>query len=178
MRRPAVPPKVIRIRPRPGHPTEGLLTLGGATVPCRLGRSGITRFKREGDGATPAATMRLVALRYRADRIPRPRTGLPVRAIRPEDGWCDDPADGRYNRPVRLPFGPSHEAMARQDAVYDIVVVLDWNVSRRSLNRGSAIFLHLTRPDRRPTAGCVAVDLPVMRRLLAAAGRRAVMAVL
>jgi L,D-peptidoglycan transpeptidase YkuD (ErfK/YbiS/YcfS/YnhG family) len=103
---------------------------------------------------------------YRADKIPRPRTGLPIRAIQPDDGWCDAAADRNYNRPVRLPYPASHERMRRDDNLYDIVVVLDWNLSRRRKGKGSAIFLHLARPGFLPTEGCVAVTAPVMRRLL------------
>ncbi|WP_338053650.1 L,D-transpeptidase family protein [Prosthecomicrobium hirschii] len=171
------PPARLVVQVRPGRPTEGLIRLGALAVPCRLGRTGITRFKREGDGATPVAAMRVLAVLYRADRIARPATRLPVSALRRDDGWCDAPGDGRYNRPVRLPFAPSHEALWRDDSVYDVVVVLDWNVTRRSQMRGSAIFFHLTRPDPAPTAGCVAVTLPAMRRLLARLRPGAVLAV-
>ena len=67
----------------------------------------MTHAKREGDGASPAGRFRLLGAFYRADRLPRPRTRLPVRALRPTDGWCDDPGDRRYSRPVRLPYGAS-----------------------------------------------------------------------
>lgn len=166
-------PTRIRVHRRPGSRTDGLLRAGALAIPCKLGRTGATRFKREGDGATPFGRMALLTVAWRADRILPPATLLPRRAIRPDDGWCDAATDGRYNRPVRLPCPVSHEEMARADEVYDIVVVLDWNVRRRSLGRGSAIFFHLTRPDRRPTAGCVAVPLAAMRRILALVGRGA-----
>lgn len=174
---PARPGPVIRVRPLPGRPTHGVLRLGGLAVPCRLGRAGVTRFKREGDGATPVAAMRLVEVLYRRDRGLPPATRLPVRALRPDDGWSDDTGDGRYNRPVRLPFRGSHEVMTRADRLYDVVVVLDWNLRRRGLGRGSAIFFHLTAEPSRPTAGCVAVAPDAMRRLLARLRRGAVMKV-
>lgn len=168
-------PAIIRVTRRPGTATQGLLRVGGQVFACVLGRSGITRFKREGDGATPAARMALLAGHWRAERGVRPAGRLALSPIRADAGWCDDPADGRYNRPVRLPFAGSHEVLRRADHVYDIVVVLDWNVRRRALGRGSAIFFHLTQPDGRPTAGCVAVAATDMRRILARLGRRAVM---
>lgn len=176
---PAAPqhPTVIRVHPLPGRPTYGLLRVGALSVPCRLGRSGVTRLKREGDGATPVARMRLLEVLWRADRILPPATRLPLRPIRADDGWADDAGDGRYNRPVRLPFRPSHERLARADGLYDIVVVLDWNIRRRSLGRGSAIFFHLTGPGSGATAGCVAVTPEAMRRVLAALGRDPVMTV-
>lgn len=170
-------PSVIRVDPLPGRPTHGRLRVGPLSVPCRLGRSGTTRLKREGDGATPVARMRLLEVLWRADRILPPTTRLPIRPIRADDGWADDAGDGRYNRPVRLPFRPSHERLAREDGLYDIVVVLDWNIRRRSLGRGSAIFFHLTGPASGATAGCVAVAPEAMRRVLAALDRDAVMVV-
>jgi L,D-peptidoglycan transpeptidase YkuD (ErfK/YbiS/YcfS/YnhG family) len=135
-------------------------------VPCALGRGGIVRVKREGDGGTPAGIHRLVGVLYRPDRLGRPATRLPVAPIRRNDGWCDDPLDRRYNRPVPLPFGASHERLWRDDNLYDIVVILDYNLARPVANRGSAIFLHLAGTGFAPTAGCVAVAAETMRRLL------------
>jgi L,D-peptidoglycan transpeptidase YkuD (ErfK/YbiS/YcfS/YnhG family) len=151
-------------------PARGILMAGGLKAPCALGRSGIGGWKREGDGKTPEGQYRLVAVLYRPDRLRRPATRLPVAPIRPDMGWCDDPADPSYNREVRLPFAASHEEMWRQDHVYDLLVILDYNLERPVRGAGSAIFLHLARPDFTPTEGCVAVTLPTMRRLLATAG--------
>jgi L,D-peptidoglycan transpeptidase YkuD (ErfK/YbiS/YcfS/YnhG family) len=143
-----------------------MLRIGNLRVPCALGRSGITHNKREGDGGTPAGRYRLLDIRYRADRIARPSTSLPLRATRASDGWCDAVGDRNYNRPVRRPYPASSETMWRDDPLYDVVVILDWNISRRSQGRGSAIFFHLARPGFTPTEGCVAVRLPDMRRIL------------
>jgi L,D-peptidoglycan transpeptidase YkuD (ErfK/YbiS/YcfS/YnhG family) len=148
---------------------QGVLVAGGMRAPCALGRAGVTRDKHEGDGATPAGMHRLVGVLYRADRVPRPVTRLPAMPIRRDDGWCDDPGDRRYNRPVRLPYAARHERLWRDDELYDFVVVVDYNLARPVAGRGSAIFLHLTRPGFTPTAGCVAVGLETMRRLLALA---------
>ncbi len=96
----------------------------------------------------------------------------------PEDlAWCDDAGDGRYNRPLRLPLAASHEVMRREDRLYDVVVVLDWNVRSRLIGRGSAIFFHQATPDLGPTAGCVALRPADMRRLLARLGRDPIMIV-
>lgn len=157
----------IRVVARPGSRTRGWVLAGGIKIPVALGRSGIKRLKREGDGVTPAGTWHAREVRYRADHGPRPTTPLPVRRTRREDGWCDDPADGRYNRPVRLPFAPSHEEMWRADMLYDLVVVLDHNQRPRKTRGGSAVFLHLARPGFEPTAGCVAFRRKDMRWLLA-----------
>ncbi len=124
--------------------------------------------KREGDGATPIAAMRIVSGWFRADRMTRPLTGLELEAIGPRDGWCDAPGNPNYNCPVRLPFPASHETMLRDDGLYDVCLVLDWNLPPfgRKRHGGSAIFLHLARPGFPPTEGCIAVAAGTMRWLL------------
>ena len=144
----------------------------GRVLPCSVGRGGVTTAKREGDGRSPVGAFRLIQAFYRADRLPRPRTHLPLRAIRPDDGWCDDPADRRYNRPLRLPCPARHERLWREDRLYDVVVDIAWNRFPVRRGRGSAIFLHLAAG--RPTEGCVAVDRAALRRLLARLGPRTV----
>ena len=96
---------------------------------------------------------------FRADRLRLPATDLPLQALRPEDGWCDDPSDAAYNRPVTRPYAGRHEALWRPDAIYDIIVVLGWNDDPIRPGAGSAIFLHLAKPEYSPTEGCVALDL-------------------
>lgn len=135
---------------------------------CVLGRGGIVIAKREGDGATPAGLLRLERVLYRADRGPRPSAAVPVEPLAPSDGWCDDPGHADYNRPVTLPHPARHEALWREDAVYDLIGVLDWNRAPVERGRGSAIFLHLARPDFSPTEGCVALPERELRALLAA----------
>lgn len=176
-KRPAAAPIVLRVRPLPGRPQRGILTGAGLTLPCALGRSGITRFKREGDGATPVGRFALLHGYRRADRGLPVAAPVPIVPIRPDDGWCDDVADGRYNRPVKRPFAGSHEEMMREDRLYDLVLVLDCNIRRRSIGRGSAIFFHCAREGFAPTAGCVALDPADMRRLLPRLGRRTVMVI-
>ena len=123
-------------------------------------------MKREGDGASPRGLFSLLHVYYRPDRVPRPRTGLPVRPIRRRDGWCDASADRNYNRPVPMPYPASAEELWREDHLYDIVVVVDWNVRRRGRGYGSAIFMHVAEKDYGPTAGCVALKLPELQRVL------------
>jgi len=158
--------QTLHVHRRPGSRTRGVLRLGSLRVPCALGRSGVTHAKREGDGATPAGRYALVEIRYRPDRIARPRTLLPLRRSRPGDGWCDGKGDRNYNRPVPLPYPASAEAMWRDDHLYDVVVVLDWNLRPRRQNGGSAIFFHLARSGYLPTEGCVAVSRADMLKLL------------
>ncbi|TCT11852.1 L,D-peptidoglycan transpeptidase YkuD (ErfK/YbiS/YcfS/YnhG family) [Tepidamorphus gemmatus] len=158
------PADVVRV-----HATgvaRGLMQAGGCVWPCALGRSGLTRLKREGDGATPRGSFALGPVYYRPDRGPPPRTGLDVVAIDPQLGWCDDPARCAYNRPVRLPFAGSHERMWREDGLYDWVVVIGHNTQPPLRPFGSAIFLHLARPGLLPTEGCIALRRADMAKLL------------
>ena len=160
------PLSAIRIRAAAGDPRRGWLTAGGQAVPVALGRGGILANKREGDGGTPRGTFRPRQLWWRADRHARPRTFLPVRAIRPEDAWCEDPGDRHYNQPVRLEPGRGGDRLRRDDHLYDFIVEIDHNTLPRTAGRGSAVFLHLARAHFGPTAGCVAMTKPAMLRLL------------
>jgi L,D-peptidoglycan transpeptidase YkuD (ErfK/YbiS/YcfS/YnhG family) len=161
---------MLRVRARAGRRSQGWLTAGTIALPVALGRGGIKANKREGDGATPRGRFRLKRLWWRADRHPRPGTLLPARPIKPDDGWCEDPADRRYNQRVTLPPGSKADRLARSDNLYDFIVELDHNTRPRVAGRGSAVFIHAARPDFKPTAGCVALRLPELRRLLARLG--------
>lgn len=134
---------------------------------CALGRNGISLDKHEGDGATPVGRFPLREVLFRADRLAPPVTGLPARAIDVADGWCDDPADPAYNRPVRLPYPASHERLWRDDGLYDLVVVIGHNDAPAIPGRGSAIFVHVAAADYAPTAGCVALALADLQALVA-----------
>jgi L,D-peptidoglycan transpeptidase YkuD (ErfK/YbiS/YcfS/YnhG family) len=160
----------IDVRGRPGDRRKGLVAAGPLLIAAALGRSGITADKREGDGATPAGRFRPVRLWWRSDRLPRPRTALPARPIGPSDGWCEDPADRRYNRAVRLPPGAAGDRLLRDDALYDMVIEIDHNVRPRIAGRGSAVFIHVAKAGLGPTAGCIAMPSAALRRLLARLG--------
>ena len=157
----------LTVRARPGHPTQGFLRAGPLVFPCALGRGGIVANKREGDGGTPLAAMRVLSGYFRGDQFAAARrTRLEMRPIGADLGWCEVPGDRNYNRPVKIPYGASHERMKRDDRLYDACLVLDWNISPRRRGRGSAIFFHLARPGFTPTQGCVAVGPRAMARLL------------
>jgi L,D-peptidoglycan transpeptidase YkuD (ErfK/YbiS/YcfS/YnhG family) len=146
---------------------EGRLRFRGEDFRATFGRGGIRADKHEGDGATPASVLMLRRVLYRADRIARPRAAVPTEPLAPNDGWCDDPAHADYNRQIVLPHAGRHEELWRQDALYDVIGVLGWNDSPILRDRGSAIFLHVARPDWPPTEGCVALSLPDLMHLLA-----------
>jgi L,D-peptidoglycan transpeptidase YkuD (ErfK/YbiS/YcfS/YnhG family) len=160
------PLAVIRIRAAAGDPRRGWLTAGGQSIPVALGRGGIKANKREGDGGTPKGTFRPRQLWWRADRHPRPRTWLPIRAIGPEDAWCEDPTSRHYNQPVQLDRTRGGDRLKRDDHLYDFIVEIDHNRSPRIAGRGSAVFLHLARENFAPTAGCVSMTKSAMLRLL------------
>jgi L,D-peptidoglycan transpeptidase YkuD (ErfK/YbiS/YcfS/YnhG family) len=150
----------------PGERSRGILRGDGAALPVALGRAGIKANKREGDGGTPRGRFRLLRLWWRGDRMPRPRTALPVRRIERDDAWCEDIRDRRYNRPLRLEPDAAGDRLWRDDHLYDLVIELDHNTRPRVAGRGSAVFIHLARPGFLPTAGCVALRGGDLRRLL------------
>jgi L,D-peptidoglycan transpeptidase YkuD (ErfK/YbiS/YcfS/YnhG family) len=156
----------VRIRAAAGDRRRGWLIVGHLVFPVALGRGGIRANKREGDGATPRGIFRARRLWWRADRHLRPKTFLPVRAIRHDDGWCEDPASRHYNRPVRLARRDRGDRLARVDHLYDFIVEIDHNTSPRVAGFGSAVFLHLARKNFAPTAGCVSMTQPAMLNLL------------
>ena len=160
------PLAAIRIRAAAGNRRRGWLVAAGQTVPVALGRGGIVANKREGDGGTPRGIFRPRRLWWRADRHPRPRTLLPIRAIRPEDAWCEDANSRHYNRPIRLGRDQSGDRLKRADHLYDFIVEIDHNTRPRIAGRGSAVFLHLARESFGPTAGCVSMTKSAMLQLL------------
>src|SRR5690349_13059206 len=151
-------------------PGRGTLFWQGRPYPCTLGRTGVRADKREGDGASPVGCFPLRAVFYREDRMAKPATRLPCAAIARDDGWCDAPADPAYNRKVRLPYPASAETLWRDDALYDIVVVLGHNDAPVVPGAGSAIFLHLMREDGGPTEGCIGVDRALALELIRSLG--------
>ncbi|WP_137136851.1 L,D-transpeptidase family protein [Rhizobium sp. FKY42] len=157
---------IITVHHSPVSRSRAVVSLGNVKVAAAIGRSGRTSRKREGDGATPIADMKVLYGFLRGDRLKGVKTPLPTRRIAGNMLWCDEPGHPSYNRLVRAPFKPSHEEMSRKDGLYDICLVLDWNISSRARYRGSAIFFHLIRPGYEPTAGCIAVSLKDMRRIL------------
>ena len=146
------------------------LSWPGGETRAICGHGGVRADKREGDGASPEGTFPLLYGFYRPDRIARPTSGLAMTALQPDDGWVDDPADANYNRPVKLPYPASHEAMWLADGLYDLVVVIGYNMAPVVPGRGSAIFLHVARSDFAPTAGCIAIERQVLAGLLGLLG--------
>ncbi|WP_099827811.1 L,D-transpeptidase family protein [Oceaniglobus indicus] len=139
------------------------LRFGGRIYPCTVGRGGVRRDKREGDGATPRGVHRVVGMLWRPDRMARPADW--AQPIRVGDLWSDDPADPAYNRMVRAPHRFSHERLRRADPVYDLVLLTDWNWPDGVAGRGSAIFIHRWRRPGYPTEGCVGLRADHLRAI-------------
>ena len=137
----------------------------GQLYPCTIGKTGITRNKREGDKATPAGIHRIVGMLYRPDRIPAP---VPwAMPIGPRDLWSDDGTQGDYNSLVQAPYPHSHEVLRRADPLYDLVILTDWNWPNAVAGRGSAIFIHQQRRPGYPTEGCVALSRAHLHQIAA-----------
>lgn len=158
--------RIIVVNRAPGRPSEARILLAHGARRAALGRSGVRALKREGDGATPLGRFAIRQVLYRADRVKRPRSLLPVRAIRDGDAWCEEPADRNYNRLVKLAPGSTADRLARADHLYDLILVLGHNDHPRVRGRGSAIFMHLPREGYTPTAGCIALSMRDLEALL------------
>ncbi len=157
----------ITVARAPFDRARGILRYNGKSLPVALGRGGIKVNKFEGDGATPRGAFRPRRLWWRADRMARPKTSLPVRPIARNDAWCEDPYDRRYNQPFKLADGANGDRLWRDDHLYDLIVEIDHNTKPRITRRGSAVFIHLAREGLQPTAGCIAMPLKELKRLVA-----------
>jgi L,D-peptidoglycan transpeptidase YkuD (ErfK/YbiS/YcfS/YnhG family) len=160
----------IHVSARPGRRSQGWLRAGLWCVPVALGRAGVKANKREGDGGTPRGGFRPLRLWWRPDRLPRPPTLLPARRIGRADAWSEDPADRRYNRPVRRSANEPGDRLWRDDGLYDLFIEIDHNTRPRIAGRGSAVFVHIARPGLSPTAGCIALKSRDLRVLLGRIG--------
>lgn len=160
-----------------GAMVRGQLVVAGVAHRCVLGRSGSGWTKREGDGHTPKGRFPLIEGFFRQEAGPRVHSLLHLWPARRHDGWCDDPRHPAYNRRVRRPFVGGHERLWRDDPLYDVAIVLDYNFTRRIRGRGSAIFFHIWRGPQTPTEGCVAISADDMRRLLPRLAKDVVMVI-
>ncbi len=133
---------------------------------CAVGRGGIGVKRGEGDGVTPIGRFPLRRVFFRPDRLEPPDTRLSVRPLNADDGWCDDATDRSYNRLVQRPFPSRHERLWRDDDVYNLVVEVGYNDSPPIPGLGSAIFMHVARPDFSPTEGCVALAATDLLKIL------------
>jgi len=133
------------------------LSYRGYKLKCSIGKSGITNSKKEGDLSTPKGVFKLGILYYRKDRNQYFKTKLKKRIIRKNMGWCDDIKSKKYNKEIYFPFKYRAEKLYRKDKIYDIFVNVKYNQAPITKGKGSAIFLHLTNKNYKPTKGCIAI---------------------
>ena len=125
---------------------------------CAVGKRGISIKKKEGDFITPKGTFKIKEIFYRKDRVQNLKTSLKKTAIRKNMGWCDDPKSKKYNKLIYFPFKYSAEKLYRRENIYDIILVLNFNMNPVKKNKGSAIFIHVAKKNFQPTQGCIALD--------------------
>ena len=135
-------------------------------VKCAIGKRGISEKKREGDGCTPKGTFKFKYLFYRKNRIPKIRSYLRKIVIKKNMGWCDDPRSVYYNKLIKFPFVHSAEKLYKKESIYDVVLIINYNLKPVIKNKGSAIFFHIAKKNYTPTKGCIAVSKKDMRILL------------
>ena len=135
-------------------------------IKCSIGKRGISRKKREGDGCTPKGTFKFIGLFYRKDRIPKIKSHLKKVSIKKDMGWCDDSNSKLYNKLIKFPFKHSAEKLYKKENIYDLILVTNYNLKPVVKNKGSAIFLHIAKKNYTPTKGCVAVSKRNMKLLL------------
>ena len=124
---------------------------------CALGEAGIGNKKIEGDNITPKGTFGIVKIYYRSDRIKKISSKFKLIKITKKLGWCDDPKNKKYNKLINSSTKYSHEKLYRKDNIYDLILVLNYNMSPIIKNKGSAIFIHVASKNYKKTAGCVAL---------------------
>ena len=134
-----------------------LLLYKGYKLKCSIGKSGVTTSKKEGDLASPKGIFKLGLLYYRKDRIKSLKCKIRKRIIKKSMGWCDDSKSKKYNQQIYFPFKYRAEKLYRKDKIYDIFINIKYNYRPSVKKKGSAIFLHLTNINYKPTSGCIAI---------------------
>ena len=135
---------------------------------CCIGKNGLTKFKKEGDGKTPKGIFKIEHLYFRKDRIKKPLTKLKCIEIKRNMGWCDDVKNKKYNKLIKINKNCSHEKLFRKDKKYDLLIPIKYNFNKIIPGKGSCIFIHLTS-DYKPTAGCISLkkkDLLILLKLI------------
>jgi len=136
---------------------SGYLKYKNLKYRCALGKAGVNKKIKEGDGITPRGIFKITKIYYRVDKIKSVKTKLKKIKITKNMGWCDDPNSRFYNQQVKLPSKFSHEKLYRNDDLYDLVAVLNYNTNPIIKNKGSAIFLHIAKNSYKKTEGCIAL---------------------
>ena len=142
------------------------LTYNKYKVKCALGKRGIGCKKKEGDLITPKGEYKIKYILYRKDRVKKIQSKIKKLAIEKNIGWCDDPQSANYNRLIKLPTNYNYEKLYRKDNIYDIIVVLNYNMNPTIKNKGSAIFIHVAKKNYKKTEGCIAIKKNELLKLI------------
>ena len=145
---------------------KNFLTYKDYKVKCAIGKRGIGKKRREGDLITPKGLFKIKKVYFRKDKVRGLKTKFSMKAITKNMGWCNDPKSNKYNRLIKYPFAFNAEKLFRNDNIYDIVIVLNFNSRPVKKNKGSAIFLHVAKRKYKPTEGCVAIKKNELKKLL------------
>ena len=136
---------------------SGYLQYKNLKFRCALGKAGIKKKEKEGDNITPKGTFKITKIYYRPDKIKNITSVVKKIKIKNNMGWCDDPSSILYNKQVKLPNKFSHEKLYRKDNLYDLILVLNYNINPIIKNKGSAIFIHVAKSSYKKTKGCIAL---------------------
>ena len=124
---------------------------------CCIGKNGIAKNKLEGDLCTPNGKFKLGNLYWRDDRVKKPQTKLFCKKIKKNMGWCNDGNNFKYNKEIKINKNIKHEKLYRSDYKYDYFILIKYNYVKTKKNKGSAIFIHLSK-NYKGTAGCIALS--------------------
>jgi L,D-peptidoglycan transpeptidase YkuD (ErfK/YbiS/YcfS/YnhG family) len=145
---------------------SGYLKYKDLKFKCALGKAGIGKKKREGDNITPTGTFKIVKIYYRSDRVKKIASKFRQIEITKNMGWCDDPNSKNYNQLINLPSKYNHEKLFKKNNIYDLIIVLNYNMKPVIKNKGSAIFIHVAKKKYQPTQGCIALKKNNLLKLL------------
>ena len=147
-------------------------------VKCALGKRGIGNKKKEGDLITPKGSFKIKGILYRRDKVKNLRTKLRKKVISKKMGWCDDPKSKKYNQLIKLPSKFNFEKLYRNDEIYDIIFILNFNTNPVIKNKGSAIFMHIAKRNYSPTKGCIAIKKNDIKKLAREINRKTLVKIL
>ena len=144
----------------------------GYKLKCSFGKLGLSRNKKEGDFTTPKGLFKLGLLYYRKDRVKLTKCLIKKKIIKKNMGWCDDSKSKKYNQEISFPFKYNAEKFYRKDNIYDILINIKYNHFPIVKNKGSAIFLHLSKKNYKPTNGCVGIKKKDFLKILPLINRK------
>ena len=142
------------------------LTYGNYNAKCAIGKRGIGYKRKEGDLITPKGSYKIKYILYRKDRIKKIHSKIKKFVIKKNMGWCDDPKSKNYNKLIRLPSKDNHEKLYIKDNTYDIILILDYNMKPTIKNKGSAIFIHVSKRNFKKTEGCIAIKKNYLLKII------------